>query len=145
MKTGFVLLLLVLSACAPAMQAAPAAEADVLAVQRQRFDAMVQNDFAALDAILRDDMTYAHSSGVTDTKAQFIDSLRSGRTRYLSIEARDVAVRIHGETALTTGTSRVRIRNANGEQAFTLRFLDVYVRDGGRWRQAAWQSTRLPE
>ena len=30
------------------------------------------------------------------------------------------------------------------EQRFTVRYLAVYAKAGGRWRMVAWQSTRVP-
>jgi ketosteroid isomerase-like protein len=138
-------LLLLLSACAPALRQGASGEAEVLSVERRRFQAMVDNDLNSLAALLHDDLTYTHSSGRTESKTQFLESLRSGQLRYLAIEPGNVSVRSYGEVALVRGSSRMRVRSPAGEQAFTVRFLEVYQWDDGAWRLTAWQSTRVPE
>ena len=41
---------------------------DVLAAEDERYRAMVDGDLDALDRLLADEASYAHSSGVRDTK-----------------------------------------------------------------------------
>ena len=55
-----------------------------------------------------------------------------------------LVIRVHGDTAIMQGTSKVRAVSGGVEATVNLRFLLVYVREGGRWQFAAWQSTRLP-
>src|SRR5262245_52458015 len=46
----------------------------------ERFQAQEKNDFAALERLLADDLVYTHSSAAVDTKAGYIDALKSGKT-----------------------------------------------------------------
>lgn len=117
---------------------------DVLRAERERVAALVADDFAALDRLLSPALNYGHSSGVAETKAEYLDALRSGRLKYKSLEHSSPSVRIHGDTAIMQGTSKVRAVSGGVESTVNLRFLLVYIRDGGQWRLAAWQSTRLP-
>ncbi len=64
----------------------------VKALELKRFDAMQQNDFSALEGLLADDMIYTHSSGQADTKAQFLEALRTGKSRYVKIAPTDTNV-----------------------------------------------------
>jgi hypothetical protein len=57
---------------------------EILALEDKRYAAMCSGDFAALEAMLHDDLLYTHSSGLTDTKATWLASLRSGKTKYKS-------------------------------------------------------------
>ena len=52
----------------------------------KRFAAQTKNDFDALGSLLADDLVYTHSSAVVDGKTSFIDSMRTGKTKYESIE-----------------------------------------------------------
>ena len=52
----------------------------------------------------------------------------------------DQQVVLHGGAALITGRAEIDV---NGRQ-LNLRFLTVWVDQGGTWRFAAWQSTPLP-
>jgi ketosteroid isomerase-like protein len=120
-------------------------EADVRAADAQRFAAMVARDRAALERLLADDLTYTHSTGQVESKAQFLESLASGALIYRSIEPEEVAVRVYGETAVVTGRAVMRVENRGQALVLPVRFTSVYVRREGLWRLAAWQSTRLPE
>lgn len=121
------------------------AEADVRATDAQRFAAMVARDRPALERLLADDLSYTHSTGQVESKAQFLESIASGTLLYRAIEPEEVAVRVYGETAVVTGRAALRVENRGQAMALPVRFTSVYVRKDGRWKLAAWQSTRLPE
>lgn len=57
-------------------------------------------DAAALKHTLADDLTYTHTGGNTQTKAEFISSLREKKMRYNSIEFEDANARVYGNTAV---------------------------------------------
>ena len=120
----------------------PAIEQAVRQVEDRRIKATIDDDLATLEAILADDLTYGHSNGVVDTKASYMETLRSGKTKYQTIERLPSVVRVYGNTAIITGTATVGLR---GQAApFTLRYTLAYVMRDGQWRMVAWQSTRLP-
>ena len=62
--------------------AAMSSDKEILALEDKRYAAMCGGDFAALEAMLHDELLYTHSSGLTDTKATWLASLRSGKTNY---------------------------------------------------------------
>lgn len=119
------------------------ARQEILAADARRFDAMIRVDQAALDALLADDLTYTHSTGQAETKAQFLETLKTGKLRYLSAQTSDVAVRLYGETAVVTGRADVKAVSGGQELVLPLRFTEVWVKSGGAWKLAAWQSTRI--
>ncbi len=121
---------------------APAAEQAVRQIEDRRIKAMIDDDFATLEAILADDLTYGHSSGLADTKTAYLEALRSGKTKYLTFDRAPSVVRVYGNTAIITGTATLSLR---GQAApFSLRYTLAYVMREGQWRMVAWQSTRLP-
>lgn len=127
----------------PAVPPATDAETAVRAVNDQRFLAMVNGDVAALERLLADDLTYTHSNGTVETKLQFLASIRTKTLEYREIEAEDVKVSLHGETAIVTGLAAVKLATGGREMDLSLRFTAVYIRKGGAWKLAAWQSTRV--
>jgi len=116
----------------------------VKARELERFRAMEKNDFAALDGLLADDMIYTHSSGTADTKAKFLESLKTGKTRYLKIAPTDTNVTVYGDTAIIRGRGVFTVENQAGKSDLTLSYLDVWVKRGGTWQMVAWQSARVP-
>jgi hypothetical protein len=68
---------------------AMSSDKEILALEDKRYAAMCGGDFAALEAMLHDELLYTHSSGLTDTKATWLASLRSGKTKYKSAACSD--------------------------------------------------------
>jgi Domain of unknown function (DUF4440) len=54
---------------------------EILALEDKRYAAMCGGDFAALEAMLHDELLYTHSSGLTDTKATWLASSPDVRVR----------------------------------------------------------------
>ena len=131
-------------AVAPARPVEPGVQA-IRALEERRFAAMMRRDAEALAAILADDLTYTHSSGQLETKAQFLESIRSGAIQYTGILPESLDVRLYGDTAVVTGKGTFKVRMQGEDRSLPLRFTDVYVRRDGGWQMVAWQSTRLPE
>ena len=82
-------------------------ENEILGLEDQRLGAMVARDFAALEKLVHGDLLYTHSSGVTDTKASWLESMKSGKTRYKSASCSDRQVRFFGEVALVRGKAAI--------------------------------------
>jgi len=120
------------------------AEQEIDEIETRRFKAMTDQDTAALDRILSEDLTYIHSSARVDTKTQFISSIRSGELKYLSIVPSDLRVRVYIKTAVVTGRAAIKVEIRGQPMALELRFTDTYVLQGGRWQMVAWESTRIP-
>jgi hypothetical protein len=118
--------------------------AAVKAVELQRFEFMVKGDTTLLERLLAEDLTYVHSTGVVDTKASFLQSLSSGKLRYLALTPSEVAVRLVGTAAaVVTGRADVKVVANGKEISFPARFTSVYAKHHGRWLLAAWQSTTV--
>jgi hypothetical protein len=126
------------------VQTAAEVEQEVLAADGERVRALLANDLPALEALLGDDLAYVHSNGMLDTKASYIGSLRSGNSRYLTMDMSDVSVRALGENvAVINAKFDARVRVRGGEVNPKPRVLIVYSRREGRWQMVAWQSTPI--
>jgi len=118
-------------------------ESEIRDLERQRFRAMETVDVPTLDRILSDDLIYTHANGLQHTKAELIGVIGSGDFKYESITPGDTRVRIYKETAVVNGRVSMKIKSGAGEQVFKLCYLDVYVKQHGRWQMVAWQSSRV--
>jgi ketosteroid isomerase-like protein len=117
----------------------------IIALDKQRMDAMCHKDISTLNALLADDLVYTHSSARLDTKKSLIGSMESGTTVYTAIEPSDVKAQDLGDAVVLTGAARIHVTSNGNPINFGVRFTDVYVNKGGQWQMVAWQSTRLPE
>lgn len=118
------------------------AESEVRLAERQRFDAMMKQDVAALDTLLDDELDYVHAGGGLQSRTQFLDMIRKQTLVYESIAPSEVRVRVYDGLALATGRSRMRVRSASGVSSLDARFTEVYVRRGGQWLLTAWEATQ---
>jgi ketosteroid isomerase-like protein len=151
---AFITFLLILGGLAFAQSPAKEArtddsdELDVRALEMKRVEALVRGDLKVLDSILDDDLVYIHSSGLVDTKASFIDSLKSGALKYLSMEHDDIFVKMLPGVAMIRGKTAVSVRagGPDGElRKLKLRFTCIYAKRTRSWKMVHWQSTRFQD
>jgi ketosteroid isomerase-like protein len=119
-------------------------EKDILELEDQRFAAMVARDFAALEKMVHGDLLYTHSSGVTDTKASWLESMKSGKVKYKSASCTERQVRYFGDTVLVRGKAAIEAEIGGQLRSLRLLFLNAWVRTPQGWKFAAWQSCPQP-
>ena len=112
-------------------------EKEILGIEDQRFAAMIARDFAALEKLV-------HSSGVTDKKASWLDSMKSGKVKYKSANCSERQVRFFGDTALIRGSAAIEAEIGGQPRSLRLLFLNAWVRTPQGWKFAAWQSCPQP-
>ncbi len=119
--------------------------ATVRAADDERIAAMLAADPVRLAALLSDQLHYAHSNGVIDTKASFIESLAGKHVVYESAEyvQRDFLPAGPG-VMLMKGRARFKVGRGAERNLLDLNFLAVWREEGGHWRFLAWQSARNP-
>ena len=123
--------------------AASPAELEILAVREAIRTAVKAKDAAALRRIYTDDFTHTHGSGKVDGRDTRIVSLLVDEPTIEMAPADDLHIRVHGNaTAIVTGRSPIINRAEN--RTYDFRWVQVFVRDGERWRLAVSQATRLP-
>jgi ketosteroid isomerase-like protein len=119
-------------------------EKDVLGAMDAWKQATMKKDRVALDKLLHPDLTYSHSSGMTQTKTDVLDAVTKGKAKVEAIDFSDTTVRIYGKTALVKGT--VDITNSTGGKSTKshLSILHVWIKDGQGWQMVGRQATKLP-
>lgn len=119
--------------------------AKILALEDKRRAAMVAGDVAGLETMSHDELLYTHGSGNVDTKASWLEAMRSGRTRYRSAQCDDPHVRILGDAALLTGKATFEVEINGQLTTLRMRFLNMWAKTPDGWKFAAWQATPLRE
>jgi ketosteroid isomerase-like protein len=107
---------------------------EILALEDTRYAAMCDGDLAALETMLHDELLYTHSSGLTDTKATWLASLRSGKTKYKSAACSDRKVRLVGDTALVTGRAAIEAEINGQPRSLRLVFLNAWTKTPKGWK-----------
>ncbi|MGA3397729.1 MAG: nuclear transport factor 2 family protein [Acetobacteraceae bacterium] len=98
---------------------------------------------AQLEALCMDQLTYGHSSGLLQTKAEFIADATSGKTTWTSIRFEGATNRVVGDTAI----SRCIFvgENASAGKTNALRFAMVMVwhKQDGEWKLLVRQGYKV--
>jgi hypothetical protein len=114
-------------------------------LEAKRIAAMVNRDVATLGELLADDLSYTHSGGLTETKAQFIALVRDSEPKhnYLGVDfaSADVVPMPGGTAAMVRGRATIRLKDI---APYAVLFLDVWALRNGAWQMVAWQATRVP-
>ena len=119
-------------------------EKDILALEEERFAAMIARDFPRLQLLVHDELMYTHSSGVVDGKATWLDAMKSGRVKYKKAQCTERKVRMYGDTALITGRAQIEAEIGGQPKTLKLLFLNAWTKTPQGWKFVAWQSTPMP-
>jgi hypothetical protein len=115
-----------------------------MGLEDKRFGAMIARDFAALDKLVHDQLLYTHSSGVTDSKATWLESMKSGKVKYKSVNCSERKVRFFGDVALMNGRAAIEVEIGGQPKSLRLLFLNAWTRTPKGWQFVAWQSCPQP-
>ena len=134
---------LVLLAATP-LAAQSSDEAAVAAGVEELHKAIIAADQAKLAAVSAETLTYGHSAGRLENKAQFIDQLVSKRSVYRSIDVQEQKIIVSGDVATVRHNLAVVTLNNGKDVPSKLGVLLVWQKQPDRWRLIARQSIALP-
>jgi ketosteroid isomerase-like protein len=117
---------------------------EVLAAEAARLRAIDTRDWAALDLLIGDDLSYVHSdTGLYEDKAANLATLHVSPRSYVR---RDLQVRPYGDVAVLTGEIDITIdaiENVSPEQHIFSFATQVWVKRDGRWQMVVFQATMI--
>jgi ketosteroid isomerase-like protein len=116
----------------------------LLAAEDLRYQAMIDGDLATMDRLCADQLSYTHSSGVRDTKAEYFEKVRSGYYDYQRIDHPVERVEVVGDTAIVVGRMTCDLTVGGTPKMIDNLALAVWSRVSGEWRLLAYAPTSLP-
>src|ERR1044071_9177617 len=105
MKSALFITVLLLALAATSVAQKGSVEETIRTLDKERIQAQVHADAAALDRIYADDFIGVGPSGTVRTKPQVIADFTSHDLKFQSITTEEVQVRVYGNTAVETGRS----------------------------------------
>jgi ketosteroid isomerase-like protein len=106
--------------------------------------AIVRKDRAAIEANMAEDFRQIDSAGNVETKQSFVDDLVSPQLTIDPYVVEDLEVRLYGDTALLSGRTRMTGRYDGKPFNSHYRYIDIYVKRGGRWQIVSVQISKIP-
>jgi len=113
-------------------------------LESRRYRAMCEADAKTLEELLADSLVYTHSYGGADTKASYLDGIRSKKWVYQEVDRPIEDIQVHGDCAVVTGQVRIQLLSGGQPKKLNSRFTNVWVKGRQGWQMVAWQSTPLP-
>ena len=105
----------------------------------------VKGRSGAIRGPLADQLSYGHSAGRVENKAQFIDAATSGRSTWKFITLSDQTTQIVGNTAIVRHTLTGESERDGKTNPVKLGVLTVWQNPDGNWKLLARQAVRLEE
>lgn len=126
------------------MEAVRTLQQELVALDDARYDAMKRADIASLDPLLADTLSYTHSTGAVETKAQYLQALASGRVRYRAVKRQLDRLATYEDCAVMQGRLEVQAEVAGESIVARTVFTSTWVRQDAGWQLAAWAATATP-
>jgi ketosteroid isomerase-like protein len=116
----------------------------VLAAEDRRYQAMLEGDLDTLDALCADELSYTHSNGVRDTKAEYFGKVREGYYVYHRIDHPVERVQVAGDAAVVVGRMTADLTSGGVRKTIDCLATAVWTRSGSGWRLLGYAPTPLP-
>jgi ketosteroid isomerase-like protein len=106
--------------------------------------AMVDGDAAALQKIAADQLSYGHSGGKVESKAEFVEGFASGKSDFVDIELTEQTIVVSSKTAIVRHQLFAHTKDAGKEPGTVkLKILLVWQKQGKDWKLLARQAVRI--
>ena len=120
-------------------------QADLIALEDRRWKAVIGCDWAALEAIVDEDLVYTHAHAHVDDKQGYIAGLKASNGSLRSVERSDECVRMLGDsTGFVAGALKAVSRVDGAPKLSSVRFISIWTSTSAGWKFIGWQSTANP-
>jgi hypothetical protein len=119
-------------------------EATLKKIEQETLDAVLKSDTSAFEKYLTSDYLGIGPDGVTQNKSEFLSDLKSGTLKLESSVMSDMKVQVSDPDMAvvvyrTNDKGTYKGKDITGEY----RWLDVFVKRGGKWQIAIDQGTQI--
>ncbi len=101
-------------------------------------------DKALLEGITSEGLSYGHSGGKVQNRAEFVEDLLHGTFDFLTVNISNQKIMISGKNAIVRHTFTAKATNAGTPVDLNIGNLLVWRKEGGQWKLIARQAFRLP-
>jgi len=118
-------------------------ETAVAAAVEQLRLAMVSGDRAALANIAAEQLSYGHSGGLIENKAEFVEKIASGNSDFVSITLSEQSIAISGKTAIVRQRLDAVTNDGGKPGEAHIKVLLVWQKQGKQWKLLARQAVKI--
>lgn len=136
-------LMLSLSVLTTTILAQSKEEAAVASAVEMLKKAMIEGKKEALENIAADDLSYGHSAGKVEEKAEFVRAIVSGESDFVTIDLTDQTIKIVGNNAIVRHKLSATTNNNGQPGTVKLAVLLVWQKQKGQWKLLARQAVKI--
>jgi ketosteroid isomerase-like protein len=133
-----ILMFMTLFAAAQSKEETKVAEA----VEKMRL-AMISGNKADLESIAANNLTYGHSNGKVQDKAEFVDALATKKSDFLKIDLLDQSITVAGHTAIVRHQLKADSNDGGIPGKVNLGIVLVWEKQGDAWKLLARRAFKL--
>lgn len=97
-----------------------------------------------LQDIASEALSYGHSGGKVQNKAEFVEDLLHGTFDFLSVTTSNQKIMVSGKNAIVRHTFIAKATNAGKPVDLNIGNLLVWRKEGGQWKLIARQAFKIP-
>ncbi|MEI7960261.1 MAG: nuclear transport factor 2 family protein [Chitinophagaceae bacterium] len=112
-----------------------------LAVQKLTA-AMLSGERASLESIVSEHLSYGHSGGHVEGKAEFVEKIASGKSDFVTINISEQTIDIIGKTAIVRHLFDGTTNDGGKPGAVKLKILLIFEKQGKDWKLLARQAVK---
>jgi hypothetical protein len=124
----------------------PQFRAQIAALEQQLYRAQMAGSVADIEPMLSADLRYLHSTGVAESREEYLAGMAGALYEYGHIESRNVRLNVSEDLAMQDGVVAMTV-SAHGapKTRIHLLFCLVWRREGAQWKLMYRQATRIPD
>ena len=112
------------------------------AVEKLRV-AMIDGNRKGLEDAASDSLSYGHSSGKVENKAEFVEAIASGKSDFVTLDISEQTISINNNIAVVRHTLNGTTNDGGKPGTIKLKLLLVWVKEKGQWKLLARQAVKL--
>lgn len=109
---------------------------------KQLTAAMISGDRAALEMIASEHLSYGHSGGHVEGRAEFVEKIASGKSDFVTIDITDQTIDIVGKTAIVRHSFNATTNDGGKPGVVKLKVLLIFKKESGTWKMLARQAVK---
>ena len=126
-------------------EATPQLAAQIAALEQRLYRAQVAGSVGEIEPMLSAELRYLHSTGIAETREQYLAGVADRLYEYGRIQSRDVRLNVSEDLVIQDGVVDMTVAAHGARKTLIhLLFCLVWRREGAQWRLLYRQATRIP-
>ncbi len=114
----------------------------VAAAVQSLTSAMISGDRAALESIASNKLSYGHSGGHVEGKAEFVEKIASGKSDFVTIDITEQSIVMAGKVAVVRHNLSATTNDGGKPGIVHLKVMLVFQNGKGGWKLLARQAVK---